>query len=35
VQNWFDDSPESLVASKCWLLLNYSRFYVEPFGVSG
>ena len=29
-RGWFDDSPESLVASKCWLLPSCSRSYVDP-----
>jgi hypothetical protein len=29
-REWFDDSPESLVASKCWSLPSCSRSYVDP-----
>jgi hypothetical protein len=28
-RDWFDDSLESLAASKCWLLPSCSRFYVD------
>jgi len=29
-RGWFDDSPESLAASKCWSLPSCSRSYVDP-----
>jgi hypothetical protein len=28
-RGWFDDNPESLAASKCWLLRSCSRSYVD------
>jgi hypothetical protein len=31
----FDDSPESLAASKCWLLPSCSQSYVDPISQGG